>query len=91
MKRPSNALALAVLALLYERPMHPYEMSGTLKFRHKEDSIKINYGSLYAVVESLERKGLIEATERLRDGRRPGRDGVPADGGWRNGTAGLAE
>ena len=73
MKRPSNALALAVLALLYERPMHPYEMSGTLKFRHKEESIKINYGSLYAVVESLERKGLIEATERLRDGRRPER------------------
>jgi DNA-binding PadR family transcriptional regulator len=72
-KRPSNALALAVLALLYERSMHPYEMSSTLRYRHKEDSIKINYGSLYAVVESLERKGLIEATERLRDGRRPER------------------
>jgi DNA-binding PadR family transcriptional regulator len=73
MKRPSNTLALAVLSLLYERPMHPYEISSTLKFRRKEDSIKINYGSLYAVVESLERKGLVEAAERTRDGRRPER------------------
>lgn len=73
MKRPGNPLALAVLTLLYERPMHPYEMSTTLRFRHKEDSIKINYGSLYAVVESLEKKGLIRATERIRDGRRPER------------------
>jgi DNA-binding PadR family transcriptional regulator len=72
-KRPANTLALAVLTVLYERPMHPYEISSTLKFRRKEDSIKINYGSLYAVVESLEKKGLIEATERIRDGRRPER------------------
>ena len=73
MRRPSNALALAVLGLLYEQPMHPYQMSSTLKFRHKEDSIKINYGSLYAVVDSLLRKGLIEERERIREGRRPER------------------
>jgi len=73
MRRPSNALALAVLALLYEEPMHPYQMSSTLKFRHKEDSIKINYGSLYAVVDSLLRNGLIEERERVREGRRPER------------------
>jgi DNA-binding PadR family transcriptional regulator len=72
-RRPANALALAVLALLYEKPMHPYEMSTTLRHRRKEDSIKINYGSLYAVVESLERNGLIEARERVREGRRPER------------------
>ena len=34
--RTSNPLALAVLALLFERPMHPYEMAATLKERHKE-------------------------------------------------------
>lgn len=73
MRRPSNALALAVLALLYEQPMHPYQMSSTLRFRHKEDSIKINYGSLYAVVDSLLRNGLIEERERVREGRRPER------------------
>ena len=35
---PTNPLALAVLALLFERPMHPYEMGVTLKQRHKEES-----------------------------------------------------
>ncbi|MBB5787918.1 PadR family transcriptional regulator [Jiangella mangrovi] len=71
--RPSNPLALAVLVLLWERPMHPYEMSATLRERRKEDSIKVNYGSLYSVVESLMKRGLIEATETVREGRRPER------------------
>ncbi|WP_198663278.1 PadR family transcriptional regulator [Jiangella endophytica] len=71
--RPSNPLALAVLVLLWERPMHPYEMSSTLRERRKEDSIKLNYGSLYSVVESLQKRGLIEAAETVREGRRPER------------------
>ncbi|WP_262850717.1 PadR family transcriptional regulator [Mumia quercus] len=72
-RRPANALALAVLSLLAERPMHPYEMSSTLRERHKEESIRLNYGSLYSVVESLEKKGLIAARETVREGRRPER------------------
>jgi DNA-binding PadR family transcriptional regulator len=73
MKRPANALALAVLTLLYEKPMHPYEMSRTLRHRSKEESIKLNYGSLYAVVESLAKKGLVHAGETSREGNRPER------------------
>jgi DNA-binding PadR family transcriptional regulator len=69
----SNPLALAVLALLLERPMHPYEMSRTLRSRRKEESIKLNYGSLYSVVESLRRHELIAARETVREGRRPER------------------
>jgi DNA-binding PadR family transcriptional regulator len=72
-RRISNPLALAVLCLLLERPMHPYEMSTTLRERGKEDSIKLNYGSLYAVVESLVRHGYIVARETVREGRRPER------------------
>ncbi|GAA3441315.1 PadR family transcriptional regulator [Planomonospora venezuelensis] len=68
-----NPLALAVLALLFERPMHPYEMASTMRARRKEESIKLNYGSLYSVVESLVKRGLIEATEVVREGRRPER------------------
>ncbi len=71
--RLTNPLALAVLVLLYERPMHPYEMSTTLRERRKEDSIKLNYGSLYSVVASLQKSGLIEARETLREGNRPER------------------
>ncbi|GAA3390959.1 PadR family transcriptional regulator [Cryptosporangium minutisporangium] len=72
-RRVSNPLALAALTLLQERPMHPYEISSTLRERHKDDSIKLNYGSLYSVIEALQRHGLIEAQETSRAGRRPER------------------
>ncbi|HEV2780064.1 MAG TPA: PadR family transcriptional regulator [Actinophytocola sp.] len=72
-RRMSNPLALAVLSLLVEKPMHPYEMSSTLRERAKEASIKLNYGSLYSVVESLQRHGFIEVHETVREGRRPER------------------
>src|SRR5437870_1674343 len=71
--RLSNPLALAVLTLLFERPMHPYEMSTTLRERHKEESIKLNYGSLYSVVGSLLKHGLIAVQETVREGNRPER------------------
>ena len=69
----SNPLALAVLACLSERPMHPYEMASTMRERGKEHSIKLNYGSLYTVVDNLAKHGLIEAVEARREGRRPER------------------
>jgi DNA-binding PadR family transcriptional regulator len=71
--RLSNPLALAVLTLLTDRPMHPYEMSTTLRERHKEESIKLNYGSLYSVVASLQKYGLISVQETVRQGNRPER------------------
>ena len=69
----SNPLALAVLACLFERPMHPYEMATTMRERGKEHSIKLNYGSLYTVVDNLAKHGLIEAMAASREGRRPER------------------
>jgi DNA-binding PadR family transcriptional regulator len=53
--------------------MHPYEVGQTLRSRAKQESVRLNYGSLYAVVESLEKRGLIQATETVREGRRPER------------------
>jgi DNA-binding PadR family transcriptional regulator len=72
-RRVPNLLALAVLACVAERPMHPYEMSTTLRTRGKEQSIKLNFGSLYSVVDSLARHGLVEARGTVREGRRPER------------------
>ena len=72
-RKLSNPLALAVLALLHERPMHPYEMAFLMRARGKHHSIKLNYGSLYTVVDALQRGGLIVAQETLRDSRRPER------------------
>lgn len=69
----SNPLALAVLACLYERPMHPYEVAQTLRQRQKHESMRLNYGSLYGVVERMERGRLVEAREVVREGKRPER------------------
>ena len=69
----SNPLALAVLVCLYEKPMHPYEVAQTLRARAKQESVRLNYGSLYAVVESLEKKGFVKATGTVQEGKRPQR------------------
>src|SRR5258708_19936945 len=72
-RKISNLLALAVLSLLTERPMHPYEVSAVMRQRGLADSIKLNYGSLYSVIEALLREGLIVPQETQRDGRHPER------------------
>ena len=69
----TNPLALAVLALLSERPMHPYEMAQTMRERHQEEVVQLNYGSLYTVVESLHRHELITASAVQKAGNRPER------------------
>jgi DNA-binding PadR family transcriptional regulator len=72
-RKVGNPLAFAVLGSLGERPMHPYEISTMLRARGKDQSIKVNYGSLYSVVASLEKHGFIEAQETVREGNRPER------------------
>jgi DNA-binding PadR family transcriptional regulator len=72
-RKVSNPLGLAVLALLAERAMHPYEMASTLRQRGKEESIRINYGSLYSVIAALVKAGFITPLETSREGGRPER------------------
>jgi DNA-binding PadR family transcriptional regulator len=72
-RRVSNPLALAVMALLYERPMHPYEMVSVMRERGQHESVRLRYSSLYSVVEALGREALISARETVREGRRPER------------------
>src|SRR5260370_28271902 len=48
-------------------------MAATLRQRGKDQSIKINWGSLYTVVQNLEKHGFIEAMEVAREGRQPER------------------
>jgi DNA-binding PadR family transcriptional regulator len=72
-RKVGNPLALAVLACLFEKPMHPYEMASTLRERHKDKSIKLNYGSLYTVMGALQRHKMIEPVETAREGNRPER------------------
>jgi DNA-binding PadR family transcriptional regulator len=66
-------IALVVLSLLHEEPMHPYEMHQTLRVRHTDRVVKLKAGTLYHTVERLARHGLIASTETTRTGRRPER------------------
>jgi DNA-binding PadR family transcriptional regulator len=69
--RPENPLALAMMAILAEGPMHPYEVASTLKARHGEEAIKIRYGSLYSVIAQLVAREWIVAHETAQTGNRP--------------------
>src|SRR5256886_6183602 len=68
---PRTPLALAVMNLLMEGPMHPYEMKSKMKERGHDQVIKIAGGSIYDTVERLEEGGFITAQETSREGRRP--------------------
>src|ERR1700721_184283 len=72
-RKVSNLLALSLLTMLTERPMYPYEMATQLRNRGKDNSIKVNWGSFYTVVQNLEEYGFIEAVEVAREGRPPER------------------
>jgi DNA-binding PadR family transcriptional regulator len=72
-RKLSNPLALAVMTTLWQRPMHPYEIAQTLRRQGKDTSTKINYGSLYTVVQNLEKHGFVEVTDVERQGNRPER------------------
>jgi len=72
-RKVGNVLALAVLSYLTQRPMHPYELSRTLRDNGDARSIKFNHGSLYMVVQQLAKAGFVAEQETSRDGQRPER------------------
>lgn len=73
-RKVGNILALALLSLLVPGdPLHPYEMARILRRTGKEQDMNIKVGSLYTVVQNLEKHGYIEAATTERAGRRPER------------------
>lgn len=76
MAHPSrrSPLALALLALLYEAPMHAYQMQRLIKERGKDAVINVRQrASLYQTLERLLRDGLIGIRETTRAENRPER------------------
>lgn len=72
-RKVNNLLALAVLAVLVERPMHRYEMATTMRERGKDRDMDVKWGSLYTVVNNLAKAGFLEVVGNERDGARPER------------------
>lgn len=66
-------LAVSVLSLLSQRPMHPYEMYSVMLARHEDGLVKVRPGSLYHTVERLERDGLVKSLGTDRPTGRPER------------------
>jgi DNA-binding PadR family transcriptional regulator len=71
--RASNdVIALTVLSLLTEEPMHPYQIERVVRERHKAWAMG-KTRSLYHAVDRLVADGLIEPLETSREGKRPER------------------
>lgn len=68
-----SALGLSALALLAERPMHPYEMYQLLIQRREDRVVKVRPGSLYHTVHWLEDHEMVRPTSTEREGNRPER------------------
>ena len=71
--RTLTPLAVTALALLEERPMHPYEMLQLLRLRGKDAVLTIKPGSFYHTVARLAELGLADVHSTGRDGNRPER------------------
>jgi DNA-binding PadR family transcriptional regulator len=72
MARP-NANDLAVLGLLHQEDLHPYEMARRMREWRIDQFTGASRAALYHAVERLARAGLVEAVETRREGRRPER------------------
>ncbi|MFB4317875.1 PadR family transcriptional regulator [Actinomadura sp. 21ATH] len=72
-RKVDNLLALAVLATVQERPMHRYEMASIMRARSKDQDMNVKWGSLYTVVQNLEKHGFLENIGSSRQGARPER------------------
>lgn len=69
----SSLLRLAILSLLTERPMHPYEIAAVMRMREMAVVMSAGKSSLYATIEALARDELIVPMETRREGRYPER------------------
>ncbi|MBF6465094.1 PadR family transcriptional regulator [Nocardia beijingensis] len=72
-RKVDNLLALAVLSVIVERPMHRYEIAQTLRDRGKDHDMAIKWGSLYTVVQNMAKVGFLEVVGSERAGARPER------------------
>lgn len=72
-RKVDNLLALAVLATVVERPMHRYEIASLIRARGKDQQMAVKWGSLYTVVQNLEKHGFLAIVGTSRQGARPER------------------
>jgi DNA-binding PadR family transcriptional regulator len=72
-RKVGNLLALAVLSYLTMGPKHPYELSRLVRDNGDARSIRFTHGSLYMVIQQLDKAGFVAEVETTREGQRPER------------------
>ncbi|GIJ44998.1 PadR family transcriptional regulator [Virgisporangium aliadipatigenens] len=85
-----SPLAVVVLSLLAEEPMHAYRMQHLIKYRRKDSVANVSQrNSVYQTIDRLLRAGLVRVHETERAGTRPERtvytitdEGVGTLDGW---------
>ncbi|KML31928.1 MULTISPECIES: PadR family transcriptional regulator [Priestia] len=71
-KIKKSPLALAILCLLVEEPMHPYRMQQLIKERGKDEVINVRYrNSIYQTIDRLHRDRAIVIQEKKQNEGRP--------------------
>ncbi|MFD7131937.1 PadR family transcriptional regulator [Streptomyces sp. NPDC059894] len=68
-----NPIVLAVLGLLLEQSMHPYQMLSELRKRSESHAAAITRGTLYNTVAATVEAGWVAAQGQERSGNRPER------------------
>jgi len=69
-----SVLAVAVLSMLTEEPMHPYRMQQLIKERHKGDVVNVSQrNSIYQTIDRLQRDALVVVESTAREANRPER------------------
>lgn len=69
-----SPLAMVVLSLLAEAPMHAYGMQSLIKSRRKDEVVNVaQRNSVYQAIERLLRDGYIQVRHTARDAGRPER------------------
>ncbi|MEO3742787.1 PadR family transcriptional regulator [Plantactinospora sp. B5E13] len=69
-----SVLALALLSMLVEEPMHAYRMQQLIKERRKDDVVNVSQrNSVYQTIQRLVRDGLAEIGSTERADNRPER------------------
>lgn len=69
-----SPLAMAVLSLVCEAPMHAYRMQQMIKERHKDEVVNVaQRNSVYQTIDRLLRAGLVAVRETAREENRPER------------------
>jgi DNA-binding PadR family transcriptional regulator len=64
---------MALLGLLHEEPMHPYQIEKVVQYRDMRFWTEMSMSSIYKVLSNLEIKGLVKSEMSISDTNKPQR------------------